>query len=82
VASAIEASVLSILTVVVSPALLEPRKPRISLSVTLSEMRSAGLTFYDATHLALAGASNDTPAMNDRELGEEARKLGIRTVAV
>jgi predicted nucleic acid-binding protein len=44
--------------------------------------RSTGLTFYDASYLAFARASNETFATNDLELSEEARRLGIRTVAL
>lgn len=44
--------------------------------------RSTGLTFYDASYLALADMSNETLATNDRQLSEEARRVGIKTMAV
>jgi predicted nucleic acid-binding protein len=42
--------------------------------------KSTGLTFYDASYLTLALMSNETLSTGDRELAEEARKLGVRTV--
>lgn len=44
--------------------------------------RSTGLTFYDASYLALADMSNETLATNDRQLSEEARRVGIKTIAI
>jgi predicted nucleic acid-binding protein len=43
--------------------------------------QSVGLTLYDASYLTLADTSKETLATNDRELGEAARRLGVRTVA-
>ena len=42
---------------------------------------SAGLTFYDASYLALALALHESLATNDRELAEASAKLGIRVVS-
>ena len=42
--------------------------------------RSTGLTFYDASYLTLAAMLNETLSTNDRELSEEARKLGIKVI--
>jgi predicted nucleic acid-binding protein len=44
--------------------------------------KSTGLTFYDASYLTLATILNDTLVTNDRELSEEARKLGVRAISV
>ena len=43
--------------------------------------RSPGLTFYDASYLALALALHEPLATNDRELAERSVKLGIRVVS-
>jgi predicted nucleic acid-binding protein len=44
--------------------------------------QSVGLTFYDASYLALADMSKETLATNDIDLGEAARRLGLTTVAI
>ena len=44
--------------------------------------RTTGLTFYDASYLAFADVSKDVLVTNDRELSEEARRLGVKTTAV
>ena len=44
--------------------------------------QSAGLTFYDASYLALADMSKETLATNDVDLGEAARRLGLMAVAI
>lgn len=44
--------------------------------------QSAGLTFYDASYLALADMFKETLATNDIDLGEDARRLGLTTVAI
>ena len=42
--------------------------------------KSTGLTFYDAAYLTLALMMNETLATDDKELSNEARKLGVRTI--
>lgn len=44
--------------------------------------RSTGLTFYDASYLALASMTGETLVTNDEELQKEGRKLGIRASEV
>jgi predicted nucleic acid-binding protein len=39
---------------------------------------STGLIFYAASYLTLALMSNETLSTDDRELTEEARKLGVK----
>ena len=42
--------------------------------------KSTGLTFYDASYLTLAAMLNETLVTNDKELTDEARKLGVRVI--
>ena len=44
--------------------------------------RSAGITFYDASYLALALASKEGLATNDLELKREAQKLGVKVISI
>ena len=44
--------------------------------------KSTGLTFYDASYLTLALILKETLSTNDKELSNEARKLGVRAVPV
>ena len=44
--------------------------------------KSTGLTFYDASYLTLAVMLDEELVTNDKELSQEAGKLGVRTASV
>jgi predicted nucleic acid-binding protein len=43
--------------------------------------KESGLTFYDATYLTLASASNEALVSNDNFLRKKAEGLGVRTLS-